>query len=137
MDAKMKRWLMWNFLAPLAGPLAVSMLFMLAWKLGEPEFEISIARWLDISPWALVTYTVTLIGSNFDDYFRAEKPFDSLVIQSGLCLLAIVVFGAFITIWAQDPDWKPTARIYIPTVILLVASVRVCYVMQKRVQGVD
>jgi hypothetical protein len=60
------QWLIWQIGVPLGGPVILSWLIVLVWQTGNPDF---IPEWnivLDVSPWALTSYSLALIGASMN-----------------------------------------------------------------------
>ena len=61
------KWLLWRVVIPLLGPIFISLLVILAWTSGRPDFKPSLGIVVDVSPWALTFYALTLIGSTLNE----------------------------------------------------------------------
>src|SRR5215472_17639370 len=123
------RWILWQVAIPILGPIGMSAIFLLAWKTGEPpDWAI---KWHpiieDVTPWALIFYSMTLIGATIDDFlpkFSAHIPFG---VSLAVVAIAVTVYASFIVIWHQDANWHVRSPVYYVTGFLLVLSIVMCH----------
>ena len=59
----------WQVLAPVLGPILISVLVVFLWSTGQPGFQMDWSIIVDVSPWALTFYTITLIGATMNDFW--------------------------------------------------------------------
>jgi hypothetical protein len=62
-------WLLWRVLIPLLAPVVVSSMVIFAWVTGSPSFKPYFGIALDVSPWALTFYSLTLVGSTLNEFW--------------------------------------------------------------------
>lgn len=121
------KWLSWQMLAPLAGPIAVSYLVALLWETGQPTFHMNWKVIVDVTPWALTFFTMALIGSAFNDIWadlgKNQATAAFLVVDA----IAVLIYASFIVIWRHTPNFEPGTGVYVLTLILLATSVVVCH----------
>lgn len=121
------RWLIWQVVVPIAGPIILSGVFVLAWQSGNPNFKPSMKIAVDVSPWALTFYTLALIGSTLNGLW--PKISDHPGLGGSLILVAIAVgaYAGFMVIWRHDSTFVPGAPVYFVTGLLLLVAVVLCY----------
>lgn len=127
------KWIFWQVIVPILGPIAVSTLIIFAWTTGVPNFAPRIDVILDVSPWALTFYTLTLIGSTLNGFWAKLPDHPAL----GAALIAVAsavgIYAAFTIIWRHDNNFVPGAPVYLVTIILLIISVGLCYKSQSKI----
>jgi hypothetical protein len=121
------KWLLWQVFVPLGGPIIVSALVAFAWQSGQPQFPINWSIILDVTPWAMTFYCLTLIGATMNELWPQLSSRPVLGLALMITGLLVCVYGAFIVIWRHDPDFEPPATVYIYTVVLLAISVGLCH----------
>ncbi|MEM6600666.1 MAG: hypothetical protein AAF649_04700, partial [Verrucomicrobiota bacterium] len=92
-----------------------------------PSFKPSLRLALDVSPWALTFYTLTLICSTLNTVWNKLAQNSVDVISILVVAAAVLVYASFMVIWRHNPDFTPGASVYIVTIILLVSSVYLCH----------
>lgn len=86
---------------------------------------------LDISPWAITFYSLTLVATTlyqiWDDL--AKMPGRAV----GLFLVAAGVsnYAAFTVIWRHDASFVPGTTVYLVAISLLLMAIAFCYSCQK------
>jgi hypothetical protein len=117
------RWFGWQVALPLGGPIVFSGIAMLLWKSGNPAFKPDLHVLLDVSPWALTFYSLTLISSTMNEFWKniSEHP----MLGGSLITVAIAVglYASFIVIWRHDSHFTSRPPIYGVALLLLVVSV--------------
>jgi len=108
---------------PLLGPVVVSGVVILMWISGNPEFQPSIPVMLDVSPWALVFFTLTLLGGTLNELSQNRTQHPTLNWSLEVTALAVGIYAAFIVIWRHNANWHAGQPVYVVTIILLVISV--------------
>lgn len=130
------QWLIWQVAVPLAGPIVLSWLIILAWQTGNPNFT---PRWsviLDVSPWALTFYSIALLGASLNELWPKMPAHPHL--GTGLILIAalVAVYTAFMVIWRHSSGFVPGRNVYFVSITLLLAAVIFChsvYSMQEEI----
>lgn len=122
------KWVFWQVLAPLVGPIAISAIVAMLWWTGDKHFKIN---WLliveDVTPWAITFYAITPIGATMNDFWPKLPQHPVLGVALILSAFAAAVYGAFIVIWRHDSGFSPGTGVYAVTFILLIISVGLCY----------
>jgi hypothetical protein len=54
-------WITWQVLAPILGPILISSVVVLLWQTGTRNFPIKWGIVVDVTPWALTFYCITLL----------------------------------------------------------------------------
>jgi hypothetical protein len=124
-------WILWQVLAPIFGPIAISIGVVLLWQTGNPNFRISWPIILDVSPWALTFYCFTLIGTTMNDLWPNFKDRPILVIGLIVVALMVAIYASFMVIWRHDPNFRPGTNVYVVTFIFLGISIPLCYAGAK------
>ncbi|MBV5326981.1 MAG: hypothetical protein JZU65_04990, partial [Chlorobium sp.] len=104
---------------------------VLAWSTGNASFHPSIAIILDITPWAITFYTLTLVAASAYQFWDDLVKRPALVVGLLLDTLAVGVYAAFTVIWRHDSAFVPGAPVYVVTGALLLTTVALCYSCQK------
>jgi hypothetical protein len=113
----------------------LSTLIVLAWKSGNPGF---VPRWkiiLDVSPWALTFYTMTLIGASLNSLWPRLSIHPLLGGSLIGVALAVGVYSAFIVIWRHRSDFQPGWNVYLIATFLLIVAVIICHNSSSKQQG--
>jgi len=122
------KWIIWQVLAPIFGPMAMSVIVVLAWRSGQPQFPIN---WYliveDITPWALTFYCITLIGATMDDLWPELQQHPGLGLSLIMVALAVALYASFIVIWRHDRNFTPGVPVYVVTFLLLTLSIVLCH----------
>ena len=129
------QWLVWQVGVPLGGPVILSWLTILAWETGNPNFTPKWSIVLDVSPWALTFYGLTLVGASLDSLW-ARMPSHRYV-GSGLIASAMLLaaYAAFMVIWRHDGGFTPGSRVYIATITLLFPALVFSYMAGSHTKG--
>ncbi len=120
-----RRWPFFQIFVPLVGPAILAPVFVGAWKTVDPAFVPRLSVILDLTPGAIVVYSLTLLGGTFD---RSWNKLD----KGGLSLLwvtaaANAIYYALLVIRRHDPTFEVRADAYYVTIALMVFSLIVCY----------
>lgn len=118
-----RTWLLWQVAIPLLAPIVISGVVVGAWATGNPTFTPSMSIIVDVSPWALTFYSLTLIGSTFNVFWPKLGTNAMLGIGLILTAVAVTLYASFMVIWRHDPTFSPGVPVYIVTVFLLCISV--------------
>src|SRR5713226_2492680 len=121
------RWLGWQVAFPILTPIIISVVVVLLWQTGLPGFSINWSIILDVSPWALTFYSMTLIGSNLHEKWNTLSSRPARIIGLMLLVAALAIYTAFLVIWRHDAHFAPNNSVYFVTLLLLVLSVLVCH----------
>jgi hypothetical protein len=120
-------WIIWQVLLPIFGPIFISFLVALSWSTGPTNFKMRADVILDVTPWALLFYSITLICVTMNDFW--PKLSRHPVLGWGLIGIAIAasVYSSFIVIWRHDPHFETTSPIYFVTLMLLFPCIILCH----------
>ena len=126
-------WLAWRVAVPLLTPIIISFVVIMAWASGSPHFTPNIRIALDVSPWALTFYALTLIGSTLNEFWPKLATHPALGVALFLVAGSVTLYAAFMVIWRHDPAFVPGLPVYGVTIVLLFISVILCHIgYQKR-----
>jgi hypothetical protein len=116
------KWLFWQVFAPILGPVLMSVLVVFLWSTGQPGFRMDWGIIVDVSPWALTFYAITLIGATMNDFW--PKMGDHSVLGGGLIGIAVAValYASFIVVWRHDPKFVVGTPVHGVTLFLLFLS---------------
>jgi hypothetical protein len=131
-------WLNLQVLLPLAGPIVLSLLIALALITLKPKVPLNPDVIVDVTPWALIFFTMALLGSGIHDYWSAvaRPPAPGVVRPSMAVIISILVVAAailiYVTLIVADRLQQSGASAYgtsvwVLTFILLGASIVVCH----------
>lgn len=126
------RWLIWQVVVPVFGPILISLLVIGLWMSGNPDFVPDKRIILDVTPWALAFYTLALVGSSLNGLW--PKLSKHTVIGAWLVILALVVmlYAALTVIWRHNGNFVAGAPVYYVTGCLLVLAVVLCHMSYSR-----
>ena len=77
------RWILFQVAVPLLGPIVVSALVAAGWETGQPTFHMDMKVIFDVTPWALIFFTMALLGSGFYDVWADLYMASQFSIRSG------------------------------------------------------
>ena len=117
------RWLLWQVIIPLFAPVILSVLVIGLWATGTVTFEPKWSVVVDISPWALVFFSLTLLGATLNELWPRVSSHPTLTLNLALTAFAVALYAAFIAIWRHDVNWKPGPAVYWVTGALFVLAV--------------
>src|SRR5260221_14721051 len=117
------KWLIVQVFAPLGIPIFVSALAAAVWELGQPSFHMDMKVVADITPWALVFFTMALLGGGFYDLWAdwTGRPVLSISLMS--IAFIVLIYASFIVIWRHSPTFVPGTGVYMLAFIMLSAAV--------------
>jgi len=121
------KWILWQVAVPILGPVAMSALAAVLWWSGRPDFHIDWRIIIDISPWALTFYAITLIGAALNDLTPNFSDRPGIGVSLILAAVAVSLYGGFIVIWRHDPKFTAGAGVWVVTFILLAISIGLCH----------
>src|SRR6266478_5697885 len=116
------KWIFWQVLAPILGPILISAGVVFLWSTGQPGFQMDWHIIVDVSPWALTFYAITLIGATMNDFWH--KMGDHWMLGAGLfgIATAVALYASFIVVWRHDPKFVVGTPVYTVTLFLLFLS---------------
>lgn len=82
---------------------------------------------IDVSPWALTFYCITLIGATMNDLWPELGNRPGLGVSLMMAAVAVALYAAFIVIWRHNPEFTPGTPVYVVTFILLLISIVLCH----------
>jgi hypothetical protein len=121
------QWLTWQVMMPLGGPIILSWMIILAWQTGNPDF---MPRWsviLDVSPWALTFYAISLIGASLNELWARMPAHPHLGWGLIMAAATVAVYTAFMVIWRHNSAFVPGRSVYILSAGMLLVSVALCH----------
>lgn len=122
------KWIFWQVVAPIVGPILISAVVAMLWWTGDKNFQINWPLIVeDVTPWALTFYAITLIGATMNDFWSKLPRHPGLGLALILTAVAAAIYGAFIVIWRHNSAFSPGTGVYTVTFILLLISVGLCY----------
>jgi hypothetical protein len=126
-------WLFMQVVFPLGGPVGGALLCLLFWNLGPKPIPINFVTILsDVTPWALLSYSLTLIGINLYHFWTKIKSHMVLTVAFiGIPIIGFLFFG-YLTIWGQTPGYNPSAGVYSLTVILTIMAIGFCHECNRK-----
>lgn len=129
----MLRWkgLLWQVFIPILGPILVSFLVVIAWRTGQPAFRVDWSVIIDVSPWALTFYSLTLIGATMNDFWPKMQGHTALGVGLLMVAVAVALYASFIVVWRHDPTFAVGLPVYGVTVFLLVIPIVLCHEAAK------
>jgi hypothetical protein len=125
------KWLSLQVIAPLGIPILVSALAAFVWEIGQPAFHMDMKVIADVTPWALVFFTMALLGGGFYDMWADWSTRPALSVSLLLVAFVVLIYASFIVIWRHSPAFVPGTGVYILALILLAATVVVCHEAAK------
>lgn len=121
------RWVGFQVAVPLLGPIVVSAIVALVWETGQPAFHMDVKVIFDVTPWALIFFTMALLGSGFNDIWADLGNHRVLAIFLVVDVFAVLLYASFIVIWRHNSAFVPGNGVYVVTIILLAASIMLCH----------
>jgi hypothetical protein len=121
------KWLLWQVGLPLGAPILLSAVFVYFWWTLTSNFIPALSVVIDLTPWALATYVLTLIGTTIRTFVNrwAEQP--KLGAALAVVAFADTVYYAFMVIQRHDASFTPSPSVYYTMAILVFASIILCY----------
>ena len=128
------KWILWQVLVPLAGPSLVAAIVSLAWMSLDTSFEMKMGVIIDLTPWAVTFYSITLVGVAMDSLWTkllagagANPKAPSRFLALFIVALSVVIYNAFIVIKRHDSTFTLHRPAYVVTIILVLASIITSY----------
>jgi uncharacterized membrane protein len=125
-------WIAWQVGIPLGGPIFLSSLFVMFWWTLNGNFHPKWDVVLDITPWALTFYALTLIATALRELWPRYADHPALFVWLAILAGVIIVYYAFMVIVRHQNAFVPPPSVYIVTSILLVATIYVCHQANAR-----
>jgi hypothetical protein len=105
----------------------VSLLVALLWETGQPNFHMNWRVVVDVTPWALIFFTMALIGSGINEVWGRVDQKQATFLALFVDAAAVLIYASFIVIWRHEPNFEPGTGVYALTIILLMASIVICH----------
>ena len=121
------RWFLWNFAAPVFGPIVLSGLFVILWMPLKKNFTPDFGIIVDVTPWAITFYTITLIGSTVDVVWEVISKQIGKAVGLVVIVLAVLVYTSNTIIRRHDTDFVLGPEVYIVPLIFMGLAVYLCY----------
>ena len=138
------RWLWWQVIVPLAGPILLAVIVAYTWMSIEPSFQLDWSILIDITPWAVTFFCIGLVGSTMDLLWDlltktpaagtdAAKWSRVIYLFVGLGFSAFTVAGynALMIIARHKPGYVAPTVTWMVTGVLAVMSIALSYNGQK------
>jgi hypothetical protein len=103
-------WLFWQVAAPLLGPIVLSAIVALFWWTGVQGFLIEWHVVLDLSPWAMTFFGLTLLSATMSDLWKKWRDHPALFLSLLMTSFAIALYASFIVISRHDAHFSPRYR---------------------------
>jgi cation transport ATPase len=129
------RWLLTSVVVPILGPTILSLVVVGMWKSGNPAFTVDWSVLVDLSPWALAFYALTLIGSSFNAMWGQISRHPALTTCLIIIGALVLLYAGLNAVWRLNRPFVPPAPVYYVTGVLLASAVVVChwsYLVQSR-----
>lgn len=120
-------WLAWQVGIPLGGPVLLSAVFVALWWTLKTGFAPQWPIILDITPWAMTFYVLTLIATALRELWPHYATHPALFIWLAILAALIIAYYAFMVIVRHEETFVPAASVYIVTTVLLVTAVFLCH----------
>lgn len=127
------KWLAWQVGLPLGGPVVLSAIFVAFWWTLANSFVPRIDVVLDITPWAITFYGLTLIATALRELWPLYSRHPGLFIWLVLLAIAIVIYYAFMVIVRHESTFVPKTSVYIVTIALVAAATYFCHEANRHV----
>lgn len=128
------RWIWWQVVVPVIGPIALGAAFIALWSTGARGFVPDYANALaNMSPWGLTFYSIALLGSTLNTFWPKLRDHPGLGIAMIVDALAVCVYAGFIAVWRHDSAFVPGAEVYTVTIILLAITIVTCHISYQKV----
>jgi len=124
-------WILWQVMAPLFGPIAVSILAVLAWQSGNPQFAINWDLMVDLTPWALTVYAMTLIGATVNDLWPKISTHPALGGSLMTIALMACCYDAMMVIWRHNTPFTSGIPVWIVTSFFVAITIPCCHHASK------
>lgn len=121
------QWLSLQVGLPIVAPVLLSSLFVAGWISLDATFAPRPQVIVDITPWALAVYCLTLIGSAFRSVLSSQVPKPALTVALVIVAGAVIVYYAFLVIRRHDDGFVIPPAAYYVTGLLTFVSVALCY----------
>jgi hypothetical protein len=112
---------------PLAGPIVISAIAATLWWSGRPDFHLNWRVIIDVTPWALIFYCITLIGAALNDLVPEFSERPGIGVGLIIAALAVSLYGGFIVIWRHDEPFTIPISVWITTFVFLAISIGLCH----------
>ena len=99
------KWVVWQFLMPVFAPIIISSIVVILWSTGNPAFQPRFSVIIDVSPWALTFYSLTLICSTLHEMRGRLASCGDLCIALMFDAAAVFLYASFMVIWRHDPKF--------------------------------
>lgn len=120
-------WLWWQVGLPLFSPILLSAIFAFFWWSLADTFHPELKVLVDLTPWALATYSLTLVGSALRIFWPQFLTRSWLGVGLIVVAGADTIYYAFMVIRRHDPAFAVSSSAYVVTGVLVSASILLCY----------
>ena len=120
-------WLWWQVGLPLFAPIFLSGIFAAFWWTLADHFQPNASVLFDMTPWALATYALTLVGSTLRNFWSRFTNEPSLGIGLIVVAVADTIYYSFMVIRRHDPLFDAGFSSYFVMCVLVVVAIFLCY----------
>lgn len=121
------KWILWQVIVPIFGPIGISGIAAILWWTGNPDFRFDWNVIVDVTPWALIFYAITLIGAALNNIVPEFSDRPGMGFSLILAAVAVSLYGGFIVIWRHNHQFSVGTGVWIATFILLAISIGLCH----------
>lgn len=120
-------WIAWEVFFPLGMPVLMAGLVMILWATGPMPLPLAWSVVIDITPWTLTFFAVTLLSTSLRRSRANEAVRDGLfwvlLLQAAI---SAFYFSCFV-IWRHVHNYNPGVGAYFLSTILALSAVRTCH----------
>lgn len=128
------KWAGFNVGLPLLAPIALSFVFAGLWWSVDNGFGPNLAVIIDLTPWAIAIYSLTLIGSTFQTFWPNHSKRPALTAWLIGITAANLVYFAFLVVKRHNAAYAPPTSAYYVAGILMFVAIVFCYRASKTPQ---
>jgi hypothetical protein len=133
-----KEWVVLQVVLPIFGPIVVSLMVVGLWLSLDPTFKPRFMPILDVGPWALMVYTVTLLFTSLQGILPNSQQHRALTWSMIVVAVVVTIYAGCMELRRQQApapsaDASAPAAVLIPhtayyvAVLLLLVSVYLCH----------
>lgn len=126
------KWLAKNVGLPILAPIFLAGMMVFVWGLGDSNFSPDPWLVIDLTPWAISIYVLTLFGMHAAEIVDNRRGYPWTTGIAAVSWLANVLVFAVMVVWRHDSAWKPDNDLYVFVVILGAVAIYSCYQLRER-----
>ncbi|MBP0615327.1 hypothetical protein [Jiella mangrovi] len=121
-------WLWWQAIFPIGGPVFVPIACLGLWSTGNDAFHIELQTvFAEITPWALLFYSATMIGTALHLWFPKFSQHPMLSSALIADLVAVTIYASFVAIWRHEENYSPPLAVYMVSCVILFVTIFLSY----------